>query len=120
MKSLKVLLVVILAFVVSGCFVKTEYIDRPYPQYVVTTVTENQTEKVEVPKLSVPREEFVKLSPEEQRDVFAYLAVDLAKALKLTNDRLEAIAKSLAEKAIVVEEANRKIKEEIQNDSTKK
>lgn len=121
MKSLKVLFVVMLGMVLSGCFVKTEYIDRPYPQYVVTTVTENQTKKVEVPKLPIPREEFVKLSAEEQRDVFAYLTVDLAKALKIANDRLEAIVKTLAEKAIVVEQANAKIKQEVlKNDSSKK
>lgn len=113
MRSIYLLLVLSLSVLLTGCFTKKEYIYRSYPQYVVLDIEPAQSKPVEVPKLSISREEFIKLPPEKQRDFVSYLLVDVIGALKKANDRLIGVVSSQEEKKASINEINRKIEEEI-------
>lgn len=113
MRSIYLFIVVALSVLLSGCFVKKEYIYRPYPQYVVIDLATTQTKPVEIPKPSFSREEFTNFSAEKQRDALSYLLVDVIGALKKANDRLVGLIVSQEEKKNSIIETNRKIEEEI-------
>lgn len=112
----RLLTVVLLSALLSGCFTKREYIHRSYPQYVVTEIPESHKAPIAVPGLSVGRDEFAKMPTTNQRDLLAYTLVDVIAALKKANDRILSIVETQQKQQKVVEEMNAKIKKELKNE----
>ena len=116
MPMFRLLIVATMVALVSGCFTKTEYIHRSYPQYIVTDVAEFHKEPIAVPELSVDRNTFAKMSSVEQRDLLAYTLVDVIAALKKANDRILAIVQTQQKKQEVVEATNEQIRKELKDE----